>query len=134
MLDQVVLDEIIVDHYLSTSGELGVVLSRLRDLLTEGEAETELKPTDYAITTAARLILETSDYLHVPFLRATVSTDEDGAVYIYWRKPSRKVHLNIPALPSEAPHVYYREGEQYGVEKDTSAERLAHWLEWYSET
>lgn len=113
-------------------GDLAVVLARILDLLENEEDEEAARPTPYALLTTLDLLLKTNAVLEIPFPRAAVSADEHGAIYVYWRKPSRKLHLTIPAIVSGVQYIYYREGEIYGIEEFISPDRLAHWLRWFA--
>jgi hypothetical protein len=102
------------------------------DLLEDEEDEEAVKPTPYALLTILDLLLDTNVLLDVPFPRASVSADEYGAMYVYWRKPSRKLHLTVPPGDTGIQYIYFREGEKYGIEEYISPDRLAYWLKWFA--
>jgi hypothetical protein len=108
--------------------EFNIVISRILQLLRD---EDELHPTDYALRTALATIYEANQILRGVFVRAAVAVDEDGSIIFYWKSPVKNLNLTIPAQSGSALHIYHREGNEYGGERNASVASLAQWLRWY---
>ena len=108
--------------------EFNIVLSRILQLQLE---EDDLRPTGYAFQTALALVVEANRVLRGNFARASAAVDEDGSISLYWRKPARNIELNIPAQSQGKHYIYHREGTEHGVERNVTADALAHWIEWF---
>lgn len=108
--------------------EFNTVISRVSHLPLE---EDDLHPTEYALSTALAIIYEANVILKGVFARAAVAVDEDGSIIFYWKSPRRNLNLTIPAHASGTSHIYHREGNEYGGERNVSAATLARWLRWY---
>jgi len=108
--------------------DFNTVISRISNLSRD---EDEIQPTDYALTTALTLVYEANQILGRVFARASVAVDEDGSIFIYWRKPERNIELKVPARKQGRHHIYHREGTSYAFERNVTASTLAKWLKWY---
>ena len=84
----------------------------------------------HALNTALALVYEANQIIG-GFARASVAIDDDGSIFIYWRKAERNVELKIPAKQQEKHHIYHREGITHGIERHVTAATLAKWLKWF---
>jgi hypothetical protein len=107
-------------------------LLKLLDLEQEDEYGI-LRPTEYAFKTAMKLTVETYDILGDNFPKPSTGTHE-GSVRLAWQnvKADRRVRLFCPHNADEKAYIYHQKSEEYGSEDITSAETLAHWLEWFN--
>jgi len=116
-----------------SDAEFNQVLKRLVDLLRDADEEGAI-PELYAFETTYNLLGSTREHLTaMVFPRATVSSDESGTIFIFWRNSHRKVHLVVPSDPDASMYIYHEEGNIYAVEYDVTGRTLANWLEWYAQ-
>lgn len=104
---------------------LSAMLRELAELQQEPERDDFglLRPTPYAFETAIRLlanaaILASREGGSLP--KGCVSTDSLGGVRIEWIRPTKSVHLAVPANADENGYVYREHGDAYSTEKMTS--------------
>jgi hypothetical protein len=122
------------------SQNYNAVVSRCRDLLwEEADEDAGIHPaTSHAFEGAVRLLSETVLQMHETFPRASTSTDEKGSINLYWTKPGRNVVAIVPSSVGDLATVFYRDGNDYDLEKhesiSTLASTLARWLDWLAAT
>jgi hypothetical protein len=108
-----------------------LVISRVISLLQDKD---ETRPTDYALKTVLEILFEAQRLVNrnYGFPRASVSSDDEGAINVHWRTPTRKVQLGIPSAEQGRLFIYHREGDKYNFEYNVSGQSLANWLNWFS--
>jgi hypothetical protein len=107
------------------------IVSRLLELLDYDE--DEVRPTNYAFSTAWNLLLTAVWHLPHGLPDAVAYTDEDGGIRCEWRHASRQLRLIVPAESHGRHYIYHEEGDNYSAEDPVSPETLAVWLRWLTE-
>ena len=115
--------------------ELNLVFSRVVGLLEEEEDEEakEYQPSLDTVLATLQLLYEARPFVHGAFPRASASTDSEGSVYVFWKRPDLSIQLTVPVDESRPTFIYYRNGDRSGVEHNVLAERLADWLNWFAD-
>ena len=109
------------------------VLKRLDGLVQEAEEEEDTPPTAYALAETRRLLRAAFPLVWSTFSRAAATSDGRGWIHLYWRKPDRMVQLTVHADAGRSPSIYHSAGDVYDVEPNVTAQRLAHWLDWFAD-
>ena len=114
--------------------EFTIVYTRVQELLEEADDEEtgDVPPSPDAISDTLDLLLQTRPLIKGTFPRASASFDGEGGVYLYWMGPERSIQLTVPAEKNKPTFIYHRQGNEYGIEENVLAERLAHWLNWFA--
>ena len=120
-----------------SSSNLTVTLKRLIALLEEDETDDYgvLQPSQPAFKLAMRFIVEAYELLGGSFPRASVSTDEKGAIRLTWSKlePECEVRLVCPADNDQEAYLYHELGDTYAVEQNVTSTVLVQWLKWLNQ-
>lgn len=99
-------------------------------------AEYAVGPSDYAVSTAIRLLDGACDTLAPPFPELAAATDGEGGIQIYWVNAplKRKVQLLVPGQAGEQMYIYHQSemgiDAEHDVERQVTPELLAKRLKW----
>jgi hypothetical protein len=115
--------------------DLEITIERINELLEDDEEDEYgevIIPTEHAIKTATKLVLESARLIPKRFFKAWVSTEDLGGVRLDWSKPDleKEVRLVIPSTANSKIYLYHETINEYGVEYNVSAKTLSHWLSW----
>jgi len=113
-----------------TNTQLQKLLHTLTDIFRD--EEEEVRPTTHAFELTYDLLVAAQEHISVPLPRATVSTDDAGGVFVFWRDGPRKLHLHMPSRAEEQSYLYHEEGTDYSVVYGISPVVLVDWLQWYA--
>lgn len=121
------------ERFTSENIDLNITLTRLQGLLEEEDEEDDYgvtKPSAYAYGTALALVSEAARLMKTDFTRGSASTDDKGGIRLTWLRPNAEVRLVCAHQPDKSTYLYHEVGDEYGVEHDVSAPKVAHWLNW----
>jgi hypothetical protein len=59
-----------------------------------------------------------------------VGTDHDGAIRVVWENGPRFLELVAPCEDDAAAYFYYSEGDQFGLQKDLTADMVRRRFNW----
>jgi len=107
---------------------LVVVIQRLVSLLDFTEPED--KPSEFALTVAANLLIEANPLMRSNFPSGSVGTDGASGIRLQWNRSGREIRLVIPAHSDGRMYIYYQSGKTYGIVENVSGRGLAYWLDW----
>ena len=128
-------------QYAQTHPHFSVVLTRLKNLFRDAtEDEDADAPSLYAFQKTMELLYSTFADMNQQTVKsqealfplASVATDEDGGIHVYWRSLERNVHVAIPPDENGSAFLYHSTPTAYKVEKPLTPGLLSSWLAWYT--
>lgn len=113
---------------------LSISAQRVAELLTDSYEtdQGEVGPTRASVDQAIRLLRHLASRLQNKLPEATAASDDAGGLWLYWRKPEKKVHVRVSEKLDGHLELYFREGEDYDLLDGVSSDDVAEKLRWYS--
>ena len=106
--------------------------SALRLLQAELESDQfgPVRPSPSSVTTVKQVLLPlVQGGVGFPEV-LDVGTDHDGAIRVVWENGPRFLELVAPCEDDAAAYFYYSEGDQFGLQKDLTADRVRRRFNW----
>ena len=113
---------------------LSSIYSATLDLQQEEDEEDFInKPTDDAVATSFKLLVESFISAIGNVQRPSIFADGYGGLKFSWRVQGKKIELSIPSDEKRSPYLYYECGNVYKIIENIDSARLTQQLNWLNE-
>lgn len=119
---------------MDSNQHLQITIDRINDLAYNDEEDEYGCITTVTADTIERAIVLVSAaaQLCTKFLKAWVSIEDSGGIYLTWCHPisARSLRLLLPGNSQTNSYIYYEENDEYDLQTNINSKDLSKWIDW----